>query len=154
MLTAVQLDFQRFLPIDFKQYHQLSVNSINSLVHRELALAVNLSDTDGLGLFTCVRAVSMYAKTMRVTASERAESYHHSYLTYSLVLLMICKVRGLMPVGNFSSAKLKGISSPVSRFFIITLARISYGKIRQLDQTPKPRAKYKSSDLTDLFHKV
>lgn len=41
---------------------------------------------------------------------------------------MICKVRGLMPVGNFSSAKLRGISSPVSRFFIITLARISYGK--------------------------
>lgn len=70
----------------------------------------------------------MYAKTMTATVSERAESYHHSYLTYSLVLLMICKVRGLMPVGNFSSAKLRGISSPVSRFFIITLARISYGK--------------------------
>lgn len=38
---------------------------------------------------------------------------------------MICNVNGLMPVGSFSSAKLNGISSPVSRFFIMTLARIS-----------------------------
>jgi hypothetical protein len=50
------------------------------------------------------------------------------YLTYSFVLLMMCSVRGLIPVGNFSSARLKGISSPVSRFLIITLAKISWGK--------------------------
>lgn len=47
------------------------------------------------------------------------------YLTYSFVRRMICSVRGLMPVGSFSSAKLRGISSPVSRFLIMTLAKIS-----------------------------
>ena len=49
----------------------------------------------------------------------------NTYVMYSLVLLMMCRVRGLMPVGSFSSAWIRGISSPVSRFFIITLARIS-----------------------------
>lgn len=44
---------------------------------------------------------------------------------YSLVLLMMCRVRGLIPAGSFSSAWIRGISSPVSRFLIITLARIS-----------------------------
>ena len=50
----------------------------------------------------------------------------NTYVMYSLVLLMMCRVRGLMPVGSFSSAWIRGISSPVSRFFIITLARISW----------------------------
>lgn len=48
-----------------------------------------------------------------------------SYEIYSLVLLMMCSVSGLIPGGSFSSAWIKGISSPVSRFLIITLARIS-----------------------------
>lgn len=48
---------------------------------------------------------------------------------YSLVLLMMCSVRGLIPVGSFSSAWIRGISSPVSRFLIITLAKISWLKI-------------------------
>lgn len=48
-----------------------------------------------------------------------------THVMYSLVLLMMCRVSGLIAAGSFSSAWIKGISSPVSRFLIITLARIS-----------------------------
>lgn len=48
------------------------------------------------------------------------------YVMYSFVLLMMWRVRGLIPAGSFSSAWIRGISSPVSRFLIITLARISW----------------------------
>lgn len=53
---------------------------------------------------------------------------------YSLVLLMMCRVRGLIPAGSFSSAWIRGISSPVSRFLIITLARISWVTIIRTDK--------------------
>lgn len=49
-----------------------------------------------------------------------------AYVMYSFVLLMMWRVRGLIPAGSFSSAWIRGISSPVSRFLIITLARISW----------------------------
>lgn len=60
------------------------------------------------------------------TLHSQVDSEHYpSYVMYSLVLLMMWSVSGLIPLGSFSSARPKGISSPVSRFLIITLARIS-----------------------------
>lgn len=47
------------------------------------------------------------------------------YLEYSDVNIMICKARGLVHFGNFSSATLRGTASPVSRFFTITCSKIS-----------------------------
>jgi len=49
-----------------------------------------------------------------------------THVMYSLVLLMMCRVRGLIPAGSFSSAWIRGISSPVSKFLIITIASISW----------------------------
>lgn len=54
-----------------------------------------------------------------------------AYVMYSFVLLMMWRVRGLIPAGSFSSAWIRGISSPVSRFLIITLARISWFRAKQ-----------------------
>lgn len=54
------------------------------------------------------------------------EKSFSAYVMYSFVLLMMWRVRGLIPAGSFSSAWIRGISSPVSRFLIITLARISW----------------------------
>ena len=49
-----------------------------------------------------------------------------SYLVYSDVSLIICSAIGFIHLGNFSSARLKGTVSPVSRFLTVTCSKISY----------------------------
>lgn len=125
------VDFQMYLLVKFQRDQQVSVN-LREINNEPGSLRtgnqLRLGRRMDWGFFYLRKSGFRLCKNRESNSILWAESSHDSYLTYSLVLLMICKVRGLMPVGNFSSAKLRGISSPVSRFFIITLARISYWK--------------------------